>query len=86
MRVNCGDCTVRGIACPECVIGSLLLAPPGTAEFDGGELDALTVLAEAGLVPPLRWSARSLPTTVTNVTAHPGPARTRRSMAGLIGK
>jgi hypothetical protein len=43
---------MRNIACSDCVVNVLL----GTevSEFDGAERTAIGVLAEAGLVPPLR--------------------------------
>jgi len=33
---------------------SVLLGPPGDVEFEASEVEAMAVLAEAGLVPPLR--------------------------------
>jgi hypothetical protein len=50
--IDCDTCAVRGPACGDCVVTALLGAPP--AEFDEGESTALEVLAESGLVPPLR--------------------------------
>ena len=52
LHVDCNSCTVRGDACSDCVI-SVLLAPPAVG-FEESEQRALTVLADAGLVPPLR--------------------------------
>ena len=52
LHVDCTTCTVRGDACADCVI-SVLLGPPGVG-FEDSEQRALTVLADAGLVPPLR--------------------------------
>ena len=77
MRVNCGDCTVRAVACSECVMGSVLGPSATAADFEQGELAALSALADAGLVPRLRWSSDRLPVTVTNITSvqsnHGGP-------------
>lgn len=55
MIIDCDECTMRDIACKDCVV-SVLLAPPGAIRdgFDDEETIALGVLAESGLVPPLR--------------------------------
>jgi hypothetical protein len=53
MIVDCGSCRNRGAGCADCVVS--VLGPPGAAGFLGeAELRALAVLADAGLVPPLR--------------------------------
>jgi hypothetical protein len=46
---------MRDIACADCVV-TVLLGPPGAARpgFDADEEAALEVLADSGLVPPLR--------------------------------
>jgi hypothetical protein len=44
---------VRGLACGDCVV-SLLIGPPPEVELDAAEQQALSVLAEGGLIPPLR--------------------------------
>ncbi len=58
MIIDCDSCTVRGLACGDCVVTALLGSPP--AEFDEGESAALEALAGSGLVPPLRL-VRSVP-------------------------
>jgi hypothetical protein len=50
MQIDCATCPVRGAACADCVV-TVLLGPP---EIDEREGAALVVLAERGLVPPLR--------------------------------
>jgi hypothetical protein len=51
--IDCGRCRNRGTGCADCVVSAL--QPPGAASFLGeAEVRALAVLAEAGLVPPLR--------------------------------
>jgi hypothetical protein len=57
MIIDCDRCTMRDIACADCVV-SVLLSPPGAAlpGFDEEEKAALAVLARSGLVPPLRLS------------------------------
>ncbi|MHA6512267.1 hypothetical protein [Tessaracoccus sp. Z1128] len=52
LHVDCNSCSERGAACSDCVI-SLLLGPPDVG-LEDDEQQALVVLAEAGLVPPLR--------------------------------
>lgn len=65
MMIDCGSCTVRGDACADCVVTFLTIpvrgaragdgrAGPGVADLDEAERRALAVLAESGLVPPLR--------------------------------
>ena len=53
MDVDCGTCSVRGSACGDCVV-SLLLGPPPELSLEPDEQHALDVLADAGLMPPLR--------------------------------
>jgi hypothetical protein len=66
MLIDCDTCTVRGLACGDCVVSVLLGAPPSGVELDDTERRALTALADAGMVPQLRL-----------VSADP-PARRRR--------
>ena len=54
MIVDCDSCAVRGPACGGCVMTVLMGAPPTGVELDDAEQRALAVLAESGLVPPLR--------------------------------
>ncbi|MTD17363.1 hypothetical protein GIS00_25865 [Nakamurella sp. YIM 132087] len=54
MHIDCDRCEVRGRACSGCVITVLLGAPPEGVEWDENERAAIGVLAESGLVPPLR--------------------------------
>jgi hypothetical protein len=62
MKIDCGRCVMRGAGCSDCVVS--VLNPAGatryrsrTAEYlDEAEVRALGVLANAGLVPPLRLS------------------------------
>lgn len=58
-RIDCDTCVVRGLACHDCVV-TVLLGPPPELTFDDDERRALDVLAEGGLVPPLRL-VQSLP-------------------------
>jgi hypothetical protein len=55
-QIDCDTCMVRGPACADCVV-SVLLGPPPETGFDPDAARALEVLAESGLVPPLRMVA-----------------------------
>jgi hypothetical protein len=64
MMIDCDTCRVRGPACGDCVVTVLLGAPPAAMEHGNPAIDldrteraALAVLAESGLVPPLRLVA-----------------------------
>jgi hypothetical protein len=50
MQIDCATCPARGAACSDCVV-TVLLGPPDFDERDGA---ALAVLADHGLIPPLR--------------------------------
>jgi hypothetical protein len=53
MIIDCGRCETRGNGCRDCVI--TVLDPRTVAGYLGeAEVRALGVLADAGLVPPLR--------------------------------
>lgn len=53
VRIDCDSCLVRALACHDCVV-TALLGPPPELGFDDEERRALAVLADGGLVPPLR--------------------------------
>jgi hypothetical protein len=57
MIIECATCAVRDLACHDCVV-SVLLGPPGEdrglADLGDEERAAIAVLANSGLVPPLR--------------------------------
>ena len=58
--IDCDTCAARGPACGDCVVTVLLGTPEWMLEAPGGptllpaETAALAVLADSGLVPPLR--------------------------------
>jgi len=58
MIIDCDRCEVRGVACDDCVVSVLLSAPPAREQpgIEWGEdtSGAVAVLAEVGLVPPVR--------------------------------
>jgi hypothetical protein len=51
MLIDCQTCVMRDLACGDCVVTMLLGPTPQSLE---AHQSALTVLAEAGLVAPLR--------------------------------
>ncbi len=51
MIIDCDGCRMRDLACEDCVV-SFLLGPPH--RVGSVEQGALAVLADGGLVPPLR--------------------------------
>ena len=53
VRIDCDSCLVRGLSCHDCVV-TVLLGPPPELSFDAEEQQALDVLAQSDLVPPLR--------------------------------
>ncbi|GAB3571622.1 hypothetical protein GCM10027445_27210 [Amycolatopsis endophytica] len=55
--IDCNRCALRGRACGECVL-SAVVDPPPVVELDDQELAAVELLADAGLVPPVRLATR----------------------------
>ncbi len=96
MIVDCGECTVRGDACSDCVVSVLLGVPGMPAALAGGprdapfatrrmrleqdEQEAMAVLAESGLVPRLRLVGREIPSP--QETGHDRPAAGPEHAAG----
>lgn len=90
MLIDCDSCAMREIACSDCVVTMLLDGPVHVdgsvqTDFDDDEWRAVDVLAEAGLIAPLRLvplrtTARSANQTrpTTNATK---PTR-KQSIAG----
>jgi hypothetical protein len=54
MLIDCDTCAGRHIACDDCVINVLLSRPADRVNIDDAEQHAFAILADAGLVPPLR--------------------------------
>lgn len=54
MHIDCDRCEVKGLACGDCVVTVLLGAAPDGIQLDPAEQEAIRVLAQTGLVPPLR--------------------------------
>jgi hypothetical protein len=60
MIIDCDQCQARGAGCGDCAATSLLGPPSGDqyADLDPATLRALTVLAKAGMIAPLRYAPR----------------------------
>lgn len=71
MLIDCDHCRARGDACGDCVITVLLGSPPAGVTLDEEDTQALAVLADAGLVPPLRADDGAVPEATG--TDGPGP-------------
>jgi hypothetical protein len=54
MTIDCRRCEMRGIGCGDCAIASVETRNV-TGRLGAAEARALRVLADAGLVPPLRF-------------------------------
>ena len=65
MVIDCESCELANLACGECVVSVLLGPPegisltPAAAEVADEHLAAIAVLADSGLVPPLRLRTAS---------------------------
>lgn len=55
MVIDCDGCQMRDLACEDCVV-TFLLGPP--SDVGSAEQGALAVLADGGIVPPLRMVPR----------------------------
>ena len=76
--IDCDSCAMRDIACADCVV-TMLLGPddgprsqdgPSAPDLDDDEWRAVDVLAEAGLIAPLR-----LVPLLQSGARKPGPRR-----------
>jgi hypothetical protein len=61
MLIDCDGCRARDLGCDDCVV-TALLGPPDAGMLAEPEQRALAVLADSGLVPPLRLVPASTPT------------------------
>jgi hypothetical protein len=59
MTIECGRCEMRGIGCRDCAV-AVIESQNVTDCLTQEQLRALRVLADAGLVPPLRLSSASV--------------------------
>lgn len=72
MLIDCDSCAVRGLACGDCVVTVLLGTSPAGVELDDAEQAAISVLADQGLVPPLRLVAALTAGTAVDVVPQEG--------------
>jgi hypothetical protein len=56
MLIDCESCRARGVGCSDCVISLFIDGAAGVnaVDLNESERQALEVLAEGGLAPPLR--------------------------------
>jgi hypothetical protein len=73
--IDCDSCAVRGLACGDCVVTVLLGVSPAGVELDAAEQAAISVLADQGLVPPLRLVAARVAGTATISESQEGHER-----------
>ena len=58
MIIDCDTCTMRDLACSDCVVSVLLtISERPNAEITRAEVSAISALSDKGLVPPLRFHA-----------------------------
>ena len=65
MTIDCRRCEMRGIGCDDCAIASIETRNV-TGRLPAAQARALSVLADAGLVPPLRFT---IPDTQAQICA-----------------
>jgi hypothetical protein len=64
MEIDCGRCEMRETGCRDCVVTALVprkaagFSPAAPGHLGEAEVKALGVLADAGLVPTLRFALR----------------------------
>jgi hypothetical protein len=59
IHIDCDTCAVRGRGCGDCVVTVLLGGAPDGVVISDDEQSALAILADSGLVPPLRMQPDS---------------------------
>ena len=78
MVIDCDACAARGPACSRCLVGAILDLPSGPVRLDPAELRAVRVLADAGLIEPLRLVTLARPAApeqpAESGDTRPGPA------------
>jgi hypothetical protein len=63
MLIDCESCRARGVGCSDCVISLFIDGADGvnSVDLNDSERQALEVLAEGGLAPPLRLVPMAAP-------------------------
>ncbi len=59
MKIDCNSCTQKPLACGDCVVTLFLSMPSQDGELMECESEAISVLAQVGLVPKLRMEQAS---------------------------
>jgi len=60
MLISCDDCRMQGTdACQDCVVSYILEKPEGAVVFDAAQERAIREMSRAGLLPDVRWQART---------------------------
>jgi hypothetical protein len=76
MTIDCTWCEMRDMGCRDCAVA--VVEPPNVTGYLGeAELRALRVLADAGLVPPLRLTLTSAGARTWTSAAFPGAKASR---------
>ena len=58
MLIDCEKCEVRNVGCADCVVSVMLGDQVDALELGDRERRALDVLADEGMLPPLRLTIR----------------------------
>lgn len=58
MVIDCERCESRGLACGNCAAAAIVSTDGQVSDLDPAELRALRVLANAGMIAPLRYAPR----------------------------
>jgi hypothetical protein len=57
MIIDCDSCSLRDLACKDCVVSFFLNKPEDSVDLSNQTANALELLSSRGIVPPLRYLA-----------------------------
>jgi hypothetical protein len=57
MIIDCDSCSLRDLACKDCVVTFFLNKAEDSLDLSNQTTDALELLSSRGIVPPLRYLA-----------------------------
>ena len=57
MIIDCDSCSLRDLACKDCVVSFFLNKAEDSVDLSNQTADALQLLSSRGIVPPLRFLA-----------------------------
>lgn len=60
MIINCDSCSLRDLACKDCVVSFFLDRSDPTLDLSSQTSDAIDLLSSRGIVPPLRYIDQKL--------------------------